>query len=509
LKQAFIAGNTAFVFIFFLINEFFDDAASPFMKLTVATFNFVLVFAATFLLYRFKWKSGDGLRLSRILVFLILAFAPWRHTAGPDGDVPHYHIAAYSLWFDHDLDVENNYQKNDQLYYYYKSTGGWKLPDTRMRSGVSGDHLFWPSLGIPLLDAPLSIVPHSFLINLLLANLLALSLAVLSLPSGLSGIGSFIFLLSGPWTFFSSQQTPDIMAFCFISLATYFYKHKKWTLVGFIGGLLPWLKPPFVIASVCIIFLGASGILRSPGHRSPARNIGTYLPLIMIPLLSLASLSILNYTMWGSPSISANYGTNPLLDFRNIPDRFCEYFFSLERGAIWAIPMLGSLLLQAIIGFFRKLRGLVPSERADLLIVSICSFLFFCVVMVGPNEGWNGRVRYLLPLFALLIPFFMDAMRKGNANKFYVGGLSWMAGCFILLTIVPSVWPPFGQVGYPFSFLYFEGTQKILKSEYVSRLQQLNPVLSGPAGSWAGFILFSAGVLTEFLRTPGHGPKKL
>ena len=67
----------------------------------------------------------------------------------PAGDEPHYLIIAQSLIQDHDLRVENNYRRGDQLAYY----PGALKPDY-LRRGADGEIYSIHAPGLPFLIAP-------------------------------------------------------------------------------------------------------------------------------------------------------------------------------------------------------------------------------------------------------------------------------------------------------------------------------------------------------------------
>jgi hypothetical protein len=233
--RSFCVGNILFLITFFLVNTGYNDSASSFSKLAFGMGLLVFVAGVTALYIRVS-KFGDRKDvLLAVLIIMTLGNAPWRHTAGPDGDVPHYLVAAYSLYADKDLEVSSNFENSDHFRYYFKSTGGRKLLDSRMRKAPDGRQVFWPSLGVPIFYALTSFVPYSFLANLILANLLTLSLVLLWQCYHLSGWAAAIVLGCGPWAFFIAQSFPDIWAFCFIAISLWAYATRTYWVLLLVG----------------------------------------------------------------------------------------------------------------------------------------------------------------------------------------------------------------------------------------------------------------------------------
>jgi hypothetical protein len=74
-----------------------------------------------------------------------------------------------------------------------------------------------------------------------------------------------------------------------------------------------------------------------------------------------------------------------------------------------------------------------------------------------------------------------------------------MLGCWIQLTLVPAVWMPFGEVGYPFSFLYFLGVQKVLSPDLQNLAENFRMALRGYPGIGVGMAIFFYGAASMFL----------
>jgi hypothetical protein len=80
---------------------------------------------------------------------LALALVPWVVKAWePQGDEPHYLLAAHSLVFDGDLDLDNNYTNGDQWTFYSHPL------DRHTRVGVDGRSYLSHDIGLPALIAP-------------------------------------------------------------------------------------------------------------------------------------------------------------------------------------------------------------------------------------------------------------------------------------------------------------------------------------------------------------------
>lgn len=92
-----------------------------------------------------------------LIVVLVLWGLATHGTHAGEGDEPHYLAIAHSIAFDFDLDVSNNYGKNEPLI-----GGGGLDPRFHTRPGVDGTLRPIHDVGLPLLYAPLARVGVPF-----------------------------------------------------------------------------------------------------------------------------------------------------------------------------------------------------------------------------------------------------------------------------------------------------------------------------------------------------------
>ena len=99
--------------------------------------------------WRPRWSGGGRAVFVASLVVYLACGTVWWRTVGLGGDEPHYLVITQSVWIDHDLQIENNHQRNDYRQYY----GGPLAPDYLAR-GLNGAVYSIHAPGLPILVLP-------------------------------------------------------------------------------------------------------------------------------------------------------------------------------------------------------------------------------------------------------------------------------------------------------------------------------------------------------------------
>lgn len=242
---------------------FFWPYLPDYLPSTFILFLPVLIFSTA--LYRVTIileKKAIQLRPPLVLIFFICSvllywwggmyFGRW--ATNYNGDSGHYIIQAESLWYDHDLDLANNFDEIENQIIAH--SGPAKM---HISKNAKNGHLYsWHPFGLSILLAPL--VPMGSLgLHLGLAIIAAfgstglLTACVLAeieiLPSILL---TLLFSLSPLWIFYAFQILPETAgatAMIWILISLLLIRTRPWlsvTIITICCFILPWLQTRFI-----------------------------------------------------------------------------------------------------------------------------------------------------------------------------------------------------------------------------------------------------------------------
>ena len=376
----------------------------PLNTILIIMTGFVLTITSAFFMVRgFRKYSRLPRSLSSLMLLgiFVIGLAPLKQIRSPDGDAPHYLTAAVSLAEDFDLLTQNNYQKRAHIRFSRDNTEIWELPDRRQKKNRQGSLQFWPSPGTAILAAPFSLFAPSLLLPFFASLLMFFSLAgIWQLHSRREDeqIWKVLLYASCPVIAFTNQYFPDMLGFCFLSLAlTDAIALKKQARSCLWLAFLPWIKPYFGILS-----LGLYAGIVLDGQRS----FGRIARISAVPLLSLASLMIYNANSWASNSLSylilGDIYQTTLKYFSFNSDyygRLAGLLFSPVAGIFWAFP--------AIVLLFKGKNRSLTFPLAIKPLFCLALFLFLTVTAFEESHGgWCPRGRIFLPFLPLVLLIF-------------------------------------------------------------------------------------------------------
>ena len=250
-----------------------------------------------------------------LIVAFVLAFAAYtgaKAVMDPPiiGDQPHYMLEAYSLVYDHDRDLRNDYGDPFRFWPLFQA-----YPEGHFAAG-SGLPYSVHNVGLPALLTPAVLVTHdpdAMQVELILvsAGVAALLLSVLRrLPFGLrrwlvyTVWGLFVFSL--PYLMHSAAAYPEMPA-AFLALVVVrvlLEATPRPLLLGIASvaaALLPWLHVRFTILAAGL--MAALAVRAWQAYRRPALSA-----LVVAPLVVSHALLAVGFERWyGSPLLNAQY----------------------------------------------------------------------------------------------------------------------------------------------------------------------------------------------------------
>ncbi|MDQ1466267.1 MAG: hypothetical protein QOH10_682 [Actinomycetota bacterium] len=205
------------------------------------------------------------------------AFALWQRRLRPPlaGDEPSYLVQAESLWFDHDIDLSNNYGANARIDSQLATP---IVPRPSMLRRSSGALLPVQPIGMGVLLTPAVAIGHRGAAEVLWARRLMMLLAALltwqlfelladHVGLGFSTAVTAGIVLSLPMVAFSNQVYPEIPAALLLTVglrAVLGPSGARVLLAGSVAAPLPWLSLRFLPLAVGLV---AAAIWRTSGTR--------------------------------------------------------------------------------------------------------------------------------------------------------------------------------------------------------------------------------------------------
>ena len=325
--------------------------------------------------------------VSAVLLALIGAHYTSRMQA--TGDEPHYLVMAQSLWREGDLDLRDNYARQD----YHEFTPGSLTPHYG-EPRADGRPFPAHSPGLPLLLAPVYALGGRAACAVLLALLAAAlagetrRLALLATGDEAAALTAWAVVIGPPVALYSFHTYTEVPSALAVALALRLLLGGAGVgaaaLAGALAGALPWLHPKMIPAAGV---LGALGLVRLRGRPR--------LVLLAVAAAEVAALCVFYWRVFGRPTPLAVYGGMPQ-DASGQPVRALVGLL-LDRS--FGLLPHAPLFLLALAGLVR-LRGHLRATWPQLLVGAAV------LAPVLPWRMWWGGqcppARFLVPLVPLL-----------------------------------------------------------------------------------------------------------
>ena len=366
-----------------------------------------------------------GLFLASFLIYQAAAFIIVSKGPSFSGDEPYYLLTTHSLLRDGDIDVSNNYARQDYFYFYSKKDNPRLKLGIYGREGKDGKGSIYPINlpGISVLMLPFYWL-SGFVSGKWLAFILKTSLSVWASLLGLQvylyarerwererlSLGLWaLFSFSAPILFYAVHLYPEVPVALFA-----FFIYRKTSgrtapstsaliLSGLLLGLFPWfgLKYSFLYYPLLLV----AGYLLLKKHRAGLQTLAFALPA----LASMALFYGFIYALYGTFSPIAVYegvmSPERTEAFRqivlNIPlrsrvDAFLDYFLDQRDGLFLYSPLYLFALL-GLVELYRRRKG----DFWRLLFVGLPFLLNYALLTHRQGAAPQGRV--LTPLSWILI----------------------------------------------------------------------------------------------------------
>jgi hypothetical protein len=338
---------------------------------------------------------------------------------GPDGDEPHYLMVADSLWRDHDLSLEKDYEEGRYRDFY----GRTLAPHYRVR-GKGGEIYSLHAIGLSVLVLPAYVVGGyagaSFFMALL-AALLALEIRELvrvwTASDGLAeGVG-WIVALCPPLIHYAGLVFTEVPAALIVAAvlrrATALMTPRRAVLLGTAIAFLPWLNVRYAPLAILLLafLLWARPVVK------------TAVALLAPSLVSAIGLAVYHFVLYGFFDPRRVYGRRPELSLSTIPEGLPGLLLDQEFGLLVYAPLF-ALALPGLFELWRR------DSRKGLTAVSLVA------VVLGTAATWpmwrggfNPPARFLLPVVPLLAAGVAARLCRGlNAGALLLIGWSLWTG---------------------------------------------------------------------------------
>lgn len=448
--------------------------ALPATWIDLGNLFFVLFLAAKgALLVWFALVNAENLDAApvRLWVFAtsLLLYAgatiPVARASHTQGDEPHYLLATHSLVADGDLDLANNYRRQDYRDFFPSELSVRHVLVNRRNQDV------------PIHDLGLSVflVPGyalggrrgaMFELNLI-AALLALGIYDLARRLGASPAAALrgwgLFGFSSPLIVYSSQIYPELVGgTLLVWTAVEFARARETASVvplaraGVLLALLPWFSVRYwllVLPLGLAILFWAISPKRGPRGSALERAA----PLLLPGLASVALFAVIDSWLYQSPVPNAGY---VLYMLRSRPPMFTPQLLDISLLGLVFDRAFGLLTTAPI--YLIAIAGIVAAWKfsppvAAAMLITVAEFFVFA----GINQFWYGGYapppRYIFPVVALLATFAARSLEGGDPKPI----VRFLAGWSLVIAVLYSAFPGTrlsSLNGRPSLGIFFEGT---------------------------------------------------
>jgi hypothetical protein len=374
---------------------------------------------------------------ARLFVLLAASFAALAAWFVPrmeaSGDEPHYLVMAQSLWREGDLDLRDNYSRED-----------WR----EYRSGATEPHYAAPrqdgrpfpghAPGLSFLLAPVYALGGRLLCVILLGAMVAGTGAIVMRVARLEGLSTSASLFAGliaagpPLAAFSLHiytEAPSALALVG-AYALLRFGSGAWSAAAAaaLASLLPFLHPRMALGSIAIA--AAAFAYRS----KPARVIFASVAAVGVVLYGVFWMSI-----FGTPTALGIYGGVPDDAAFNPVQAFLGLLFDRAYGLLpYAPAFLGLLFLRALgpLGDAAPKAGRHQGVEVAFVIAILLPVLFWRV-------WWGGQsppARLIAPMAPFLALWLARRFEGASAvaRRGLVAGAVWAWALFLFAALQPG-----------------------------------------------------------------------
>jgi hypothetical protein len=335
----------------------------------------------------------------------VYSLVAWRVQAqvGPQGDEPHYLMAAQSLLRDGDLALEQDYLEGR----YQEFHPGPLLPHYRVR-GRGGVLYSLHAVGLSVLILPayaLGGYPAVSFFMALLAALLARELRGLLREwvgddDPADGV-AWVVALSPPLVHYAGLVFTEIPAALAVAVALRRAREDKGMGSAWLGGLslaaLPWLNARYGLVSLLVLVYVVAG---RPGLR---RGLAWVAPAVA----SAVALALFHHHLYGFFDPRWVYGRRPEFSLGVLPEGLPGLLLDQEFGLLVYAPVF-ALAVPGGAGLLRRL------PREGLLVLALVGAVIGTAA-VWPmwRGGFNPPARFLVPVVPALAVAVAARLRQG------------------------------------------------------------------------------------------------
>lgn len=414
----------------------------------------IFLFAKLFLLVSWAIANADGARERHVRLWvgclsfgLYVAVTPWvlRNT-WPDGDEPHYLLAAHSLVADGDFDLSNNYREK-----HYRGFSTHDITERHVWLNRRGEDVPVHDVGLSILTAPGYFAGRRAGATVemnLLAALLAVGIYVLGRQVGASPRGALrawaLFAFASPLVVYASQIYPEVAgANCAVWSAVAIMKFRTsgslapLAAAGVLLSVMPWFSVRYwVLLGVMAAGFGLF-VLFSRGEdrrRRSARILAVGIPIAV----SVAAFAIFDLRWYQTPLPNAGY-----FHFLMSPGR-SVFTSDIPRGLLgllldraYGVLPSAPVYVLALAGIARQVKRLTWTTAT--LLAAATGYLLFGAANRFWYGGWAPPSRYLFAALALVAPLAAPLLegRRGRAAGWILG--AWTAAVAIAYTGAPWI----------------------------------------------------------------------
>jgi hypothetical protein len=380
------------------------------------------------------------------------------------GDEPNYLLTADSLFYDHDIDLANNYANQDWFHFYSKAEHPRLKLGIYGRYGKEGKNHIYP---INLPGVSVLTLPFYALGRLLGGKALTFVLkGSLSVWAALLGLQLFLFAeerwkkarlsltvwalyaFSAPVFFYAVHIYPEV-PIAFMSLLIYRkvssgrpLRPVLYPVLGFLLATFFWFGVKYNIIFWPLLIVACYHLWKTHGARL------RLVSFLVFPVISTGLFYLYVHSLYGTFSPFSIYeGVMSAEQFRewrqmvmDIPlrerlDAFLDYFLDQRDGLLLYSPLYAFAFL-GFVEMFRKAKG----EFLALVFIGlpfVLNYGFFT-----HRQGYSPQGRVLMPVSwvaAVAIGYFLAYNRK----PFFAGALRLAAFAGIAIVLVLLLHPSF------------------------------------------------------------------
>lgn len=320
-------------------------------------------------------------------------------TALPGGDEPHYLIITQSVLLDHDLKIENNHRRGDNLAYFNRLV----KPDYLTR-GTDGEIYSVHPLGIAFLVLPAFAVAGYLgaVATIMAATALGSALAwrvawMLTASAGGAWAGWAAVFLTTPYFFHGFTIYPDGVGGLLTIAAAWLLvaldggrsvSRRQIAAVGAALAALPWMHTRFAMLAGA---LGAVLVARLMARADRASSVSA---LLAVPVVSAAAWFGHFWMIWSTLNPASPYGSYTNSSLAYLPSGAMGLVFDQQFGLVANAPVYAV----AVLGLVALARQR-PRLAIELVLVS-----FPYVAATASYAMWWGGVSAPARFLAALMP---------------------------------------------------------------------------------------------------------